>query len=234
MPEGEDLWRDLNNGRDALLGCIVQCKERARIGRDNRARLANFTTEQDFYRKKIQDIKDVTNYMVKEYKNIEQYLIKRKELSTEMLKLAIEKVGLIVPDADTSGITLSIKDKAAHIVNEKGQPITLREGSAVSAILSALISYSLIKAQPDALQFMVFDESFAALSDTTAATFREYLDIFKEDMLILGIEQRNYLYDGIEKEYVYELIKGEGKSSKLRIVSSKDSTAEVADEFSGL
>lgn len=215
MPGREEMQKGIADRRDALLAAIIQSKERAEIGRANEKKLAEFRKEQRFYETKSRDIKEAVNYMSREYKNIESYLVNKKAYSMEMLKLAIEKAGLVVPDADTTGIHLSIGDNSARIVNDKGQDVNMREGSAFRTVMGKLMQYTLLMAQPDCLQFILLDEAFATLSDSTAAAMREYLNSFKDDILIIGIEQRNYLYEGIDRT-VYEVVKDEEGASRVR------------------
>lgn len=215
MPKTSICQKDLNDSRDALLTAMVQCKERAEIGKANAKKLASLESELKLYKTKQADLKETINYIRNEYKNIEQYLINKKEISMEMLKLAIEKAGLVVPDADITGIHLEVGDKTARVVNNRGQDINLREGSAFRTVMGLLMRYTLLKTQPGALQILLLDEAFSTLSDTTASTMREYLDAIKDDMLIVGIEQRSYLYEGIER-ITYIVSKEEDKSSRVR------------------
>jgi len=217
MSGGQAREKDISVGRDDLLSALVQCRERARVGRENKKRAAELYGELKLYEEKSKTLKECINYIVKEYKSIEQYLIDKKEYSMEMLKLAIEKAGMVVPDADAAGIKLDVADRSARVLNERGQDINLREGSAFRTVMGVLMRYTLLKAQPDAIQMILLDEAFSTLSEATAATMRDYLEAFREDMLIVGIEQRNYLYDGLERD-VYEVVKEEDKVSTVRRV----------------
>lgn len=202
------MGEDVSVSRDDLLSALVQCRERAKVGRENKERAARLQGELKFYESKSKALKECINYIVKEYKSIEQYLIDKKEYSMEMLKIAIEKAGMVVPDADASGIKLEVTDRSARVLNEKGQDINLREGSAFRTVMGVLMRYTLLKAQPDAIQMILLDEAFSTLSESTAATMRDYLDAFRDDMLIVGIEQRNHLYEGLERD-IYEVVKQE-------------------------
>lgn len=202
--------------RNDLLKGIVTASERARIGRENEVRVKEIEKERLYYERERDNLRDTVNYLVKLYKNIEKYAQDRKELSLQLLKEAIEKSGLIVPDADVEGIHLRIAGKMARIVNAAGQDINLREGGAFRSVIGILMKYTLIAFQPNKIQAMFLDESFAALSDTTADNMRQYLSVFAEDMLIVGIEQRSYLYQGIDRE-VYEAVKGEEGTTIRRI-----------------
>lgn len=222
MLDGQNPETDFNHVRDSLLTAMVQCRERAAMGRQNEKRAAECRTELQFYEQKRNTLKECINYIVQEYKNIEQYLIDKKEFSMEMLKLAIEKAGMIVPDADANGVHLHVADRSARVLNGEGQDINLREGSAFRTVLGVLMRYTLLKAQPDAVQMMLLDEAFSTLSDETAAVMREYLEAFKEDMLIVGIEQRNYLYDGIDRTVFQVLKEKDGVSTVRRMAGNEE------------
>lgn len=223
MLDGQNSEKDFNHVRDRLLAAMIQCRERAAVGRQNEKRAAECRSELQFYEQKRSTLKECINYIVQEYKNIEQYLIDKKEFSMEMLKLAIEKAGMIVPDADAKGIHLHVADKSARVLNGEGQDINLREGSAFRTVMGILMRYTLLKAQPDAIQLMLLDEAFSTLSDETASVMREYLEAFKEDMLIIGIEQRNYLYDGIDRT-VFQVLKEKDKGSTVRRITGNEKT----------
>lgn len=215
MLNGQVVEEDVATVRNNLLAAMIQCKERANIGRQNEKKARECISELKFYEEKRDALKECINWIVQEYKNIEKYLIDKKEVSMEMLKLAIEKAGMIVPDADANGIHLSVNDKSARVLNGEGQDINLREGSAYRTVMGILMRYTLLKSQPDAVQMMLLDEAFSTLSDETASVMKEYLGAFKEDMLIVGIEQRNYLYDGIDRT-VFQVLKGKNGSSTVR------------------
>jgi DNA repair exonuclease SbcCD ATPase subunit len=81
--------------------------------------------------------------------------------------------------------------------------------------MGALIRYTLLKAQPDAIQAMFFDEGFNTLSDDTIVAMRDYFDAFKEDVLIVGIEQHNTMFQGLDRT-VYRAVKGKDKVTVIR------------------
>lgn len=198
-----------SNRRNALLVAKAQADERARIGRANEAKLREAHLELQKYTNMRDTIRSCFNYITTLYKNIEKYAADRKELSTNMLKTAIEKAGFIVPDASTRGIHLEYNNKEARVVDDYGTDVNLREGSAYRTVLCMLMRYTLLKVQPDALQVMFLDEMFSTLSDETISTMREYIKVFKEDTLIIGIEQRDALFQGIDRT-TFEAVKTDG------------------------
>jgi hypothetical protein len=198
MYKAEELKKEIDSCRSRLLTAYTQGKERARIGRENEERAKQINEELTAYINTRATLKECINYVVRIYKNIESYASERKELSMDMLKTAISKAGLIVPDADVSGIELKVGDKSAKIVNATGQDINLREGSAYRTVMGMLIRYTLVKAQPDAIQAILLDEAFNTLSDTTTSELRSFIEIFKEDLLIVGIEQHDMLFQGLD------------------------------------
>ena len=214
----KELHEEIAFSRDSLLTAIVQSKERAEIGRKNDQKLINIRRDLQYYEELRLDLRETINYIVREYKNIEQFLIDKKQGSMEMLEIAVKKAGYIVPDSDTEGIHLMVGDKSAKVVNRCVQDINLREGSAFRTIMGMLMRYTLIKFQPDKLQVIWLDEAFSTLSDTTSTIMREYIDAFQSDILIVGIEQRSVLFEGIDK-ITYEVTKGVDKITEVKRVN---------------
>lgn len=206
----------LNNCRNALLVAKAQADERARIGKINAEKLKEADRELNKLTTIRDNLRECMNYITGIYKNIEKYAADRKELSTNMLKTAIEKAGLIVPDASAKGIHLDYKNKEALIVDDYGTDVNLREGSAYRTVLCMLMRYTLLKVQPDALQVLFLDEMFSTLSDETINTMREYIEVFKEDILIVGIEQRDVLFQGINKT-TFEAVKTDGVTTIRKV-----------------
>lgn len=215
MSEAEELRQAVNNVRDNLLTAALQAEERAKLGRINADRANKINTELEEAIQNRDYFRECINYMVQMYKNIEQYANDRKELSLEMLKTSITKAGYIVPDADINGVELKVTDKKAKVVNKFGQDINMREGSAYRTVMGMLIRYTLLKAQPDTLQVVLLDEAFGTLSENTISALREYIEIFKEDTLILGIEQHDSLFSGMASA-VYRAVKGEDGVTVIR------------------
>ena len=197
MFNAKELRERINNCRSSLLAINAQAKERARIGRANEIKSKELTQSLQAAIIARDNVRECINHTTAIYKNIEKYAVDRKELALTMLKESIEQAGYIVPDAQTKGVKLVTKDKHARIVDDKGTDVNLREGSAYRTVLGMLIRYTLLKAQPDAMQVMFLDELFNTLSDETIVAMREYLAIFKEDILIVGIEQRDITFQGI-------------------------------------
>lgn len=217
MLKAEEFKEKVSSCRSRILTAYSQGRERARIGRENEERAKQIETELSNYVKTRDSLKECTNYIVRIYKNIEAYASERKELSMGMLKAAISKAGLIVPDADVKGIELKVGDKSAKIVNATGQDINLREGSAYRTVLGMLIRYTLVKAQPDAIQVILLDEAFNTLSDTTTSELRAFIEVFKDDLLIVGVEQHDMLFQGLAP-VVFSVKKG---ADQITVVSKE-------------
>lgn len=198
----------IDSCRDNLLNAMIQANERAKIGKENEVKASSIDTELQNYINTKNVIVASINHLTSICKNIQNYANKRKELAENALKLAISKAGYIVPDADIEGIQLNIEDKKACVVDGEGNDINLKEGSAYRTVMGVLIKYTLIKEKPGAIQALFFDEQFATLSDETINIMKEYLSIFQKDMLIVGIEQRDVVFYGLDKK-VLEAIKDE-------------------------
>ena len=208
MSEAEVLQQSVNSCRDSLLTAIVQAKDRATIGLANETKAKSVNEELQSYLQVKEATKESINYITQIYKNVESYAQNRKELAMEMLKLAIRKAGNLVPNADVEDIELVVNEKKASIVNANGQDINMREGSAYRTVMGLLIRYTLLKEDPEAIQAMFFDEGFNTLSDETTVATREYFEVFKEDMIIVMIEQHNTIFQGLDCKQLHA-IKGE-------------------------
>ena len=199
MLSTEEQQQKINSCRERLLSAIVQASERTDIGRNNEKRAQSLDTELDNYIKVRDTVREVINHISSMYKNIQKYADDRRELSMEMLKLAIAKAGFIVPDAAIDNIHLEVEDKKACIVDNEGIDVNLKEGSAYRTVMSALIRYTLLMELPDAIKIIFFDEAFGTLSEETNNQMREYFSVFQKDVAIVGIEQRDSLFQGLPK-----------------------------------
>lgn len=211
MSGAGDITREANSVRAALLGAIATCEERMKSGTVATQKLIELNSKKNHYEDILHKTVEVANHLRDICLNIEQYISDKKKLSMKILQAAIEQAGNIVPDAEIEGIRLAVEGKTAVIINKQGQDINKREGSAFRSVMGVLLRYALIKAQPDCIQLMYLDEAFSTLSDATADTMRKYLDAFKDDVLVIGVEQRNYLYDGIDR-MVIKVVKEENGS----------------------
>lgn len=215
MSSPADVRKRIADCRTAILTANAQAKEREHIGRANEVKMKELNEVLMSTKKLRDDLRECINHVVAEYKSIEKYAADRKELALNMLKTAIEKAGYIVPDANTAGMQLEVHDKKARIVDKNGTDMNLREGSAFRTVLGSLTRYTLLKTDPDALQILFLDEMFNTLSDETTAEMKAYFEVFKEDTLIVGIEQRAFTFDGI-LDVEYQAIKTNGKTEILR------------------
>lgn len=204
----EGRQKEIDDCRDNLLRCCEQAKERARIGRVSDERLKTIDDELRDTVAARDNLRNAINHLVSIYKNIEQYAQDRRELSLDLLKMAVDKAGYVVPNADTEGIRLCTENGKAKIVSKDGQDINLREGSAYRTTMGMLIRHTLIKEQPNCIQAVFFDEAFGTLSDESTSSLREYFDAFKEDILIVCIEQHDTLFQGLNKQTI-KAVKGD-------------------------
>lgn len=192
--------------RDNLIRLMGIAKDRAVRGKENEDKVVQ-------YRKRLEEIKveyaetrDCGNHLHDIYKNIQSYAKNHQDSAKEILNLAIIAAGEMVPDAGTKGIHLYADESGrVSIVNENGQNINLREGGGYRAVLGALLRYACLKAQPDALQLMLYDEYFFTLSDTTTQAMKDIFMGMKKDCTIICIEQRQNAMDGIlDAEYTFK------------------------------
>lgn len=192
--------------RNNLISNMSVAKDRAARGKENETKIKEFQKRLVEINQEFNEVKDCGNHLHDIYKNIQSYAQKHQDNARDILNLAIRAAGEIVPDANTKGIHLKTDDAGrVSVVNEFEQNINLREGGGYRAILGALLRYACLKAQPDALQLMLYDESFFTLSDTTTQSMKDIFSAMKKDCMIICIEQRRNVTDGIlDCEYAFE------------------------------
>lgn len=210
--------------RTALSAANISCNERYRLGSEAAVNKARYETSLVSVRRKIDELTETSNHLNEIYKNIKSYSVNHREKVYKLLDEAIIEAGVLVPDADANGVHLKkSENNMVTVVNGKGQNVNIREGGGYRAILGALLRYASTKAQPDSLQFMLFDESFFTLSDTTTALMKDVLASMAKDTVIVCIEQRRNVCDGIA-EHSYLFKKGE---DRITTVSPYDEEGKV-------
>lgn len=209
------IWgEDFDDCRNDILTAITICKDRANRGRANEGKRKEYQTRVEYLNQLIGDTTETGNHMKDIYKNIKHYSDEHQKKAQDILDLAIEEAGNLVPDADVAGIHLNYTDTSRiTIVNNKGQNVNLREGGAYRTLLGILLRYAALKAQPDAAQFMLLDEQFFTMSDTTTAQAKPIFEAMKKDITIICIEQRRNAMDGIvDSEYTFRKDKDENNN----------------------
>lgn len=204
--------------RNALLNAFAICDERYRVGNSNRMKRQQYQNELLKLETELEDLRNTGNHMVRMCKNIKSYQNKHQDKVRTILNLAIEEASRIVPDAQEQGVHLhTSENNRVTVVNDKGENVNMLEGGGYRTALGTLIRYACIKAQPGAAQFMLFDESFFAFSDATTAVMKEIFEKMKQDMLIICIEQRRNVMDGIsDQEYLFS--KGDDGTTTVKRV----------------
>lgn len=200
--------RQLDSTRADLVAAISLCEERARVGREAEAKKQKYQEMYDRANDTHLKLIALSNHMTDIYKNIKSYAIEHKKKVKTLVDLAISEAGEMVPDADASGIHLEVSSNGkVHVLNGEDSDVNVREGSGYRAILGAFMRYASIKSDPEALQFMVFDEYFFPLSDLTTEHMRDLFERMKKDMSLVVTEQRRNVMAGItDREYLFEKI----------------------------
>lgn len=202
----DERQQGLNNVRNLLIANASVARERAKKGKENEGKVQALKQRLDELELQYADVRDCGNHLHDIYKNIEKYSQEHTKSAKDILMLAITAAGELVPDAGVNGIRLQPEaNNRISIVNANGQNINLREGGGYRAVLGALLRYACIKAQPDALPFILFDEYFFTLSDTTTQAMKDVFTAMKKDITIVCIEQRRNAMDGIlDREYTFK------------------------------
>ena len=196
MHKGDEIQNFNTLGND-LLRAITVCEERIRISKQNEAKYIEVSKQKSSAEELCDMVRNTANHMNKMYKNINFFLENKKNTSREILEASIRSVSAIVKDADLQQCSIIHNNGKTKIVNQNNQNINKREGSAARATMGFLLRYTCLKALPNKIQIMFLDEALATLSTTTAVNLRELLEVFSENIGIVGIEQKDILYNGL-------------------------------------
>lgn len=195
--------RSFDDLRDDLLRSISIAEERVRVSNANKERHKKLTAEKAKVEAYIKMNNDTANHMASIYSNVKHFLELKKKASKDTLEEFIRSVSNIIPDADLKNCSIKHEDNKTHVVNEKGQNINKREGSAARATMGLMLRYVSVKSMPNKIQLMFLDEALATLSSTSSVNLREVIQELSKDVGIVGIEQVSTLYKGIaSKQYL--------------------------------
>lgn len=161
-------------------------------------------------------LKSTINRCTEIYKDVLKNLDDKKKVSLQEFQDAIDEAASIVTDSDMAGVRLHVNGDDVTLCTQNGHNVNKREGGAQRAVLGQMLRYVAMTQQLNVVPLLLLDESFFALSDNTSVIMRDYLLAMSEHLLIIGIEQNDTLFTGIEK--------------KRRFIFSKnDKTTEVKE-----
>lgn len=197
-----------------LQRAITVCDERIALSERNQSKFNEVKKRLDANQAVLDYTRNTANHLNRVYKNIKFFLDNKKSQSKSILEEAIHTVSSIVQDSDLSNCRIEHENGKTRILNDRGQDINAREGSAARATMSFILRYTCLKAMPSKIQIMFLDEALATLSGTTSVNLRELIEVFSDNICIVGIEQRDVLYSGLaDKKYIAEKI---GKDTSIR------------------
>ena len=213
----EDGVQVFTNVREELLIAKERCRERQEIGKLSRERYKELSKQII----ELQDARVVTvsaiNHIIGLVKLSEVYLELKQQESQKAIQHAIDSAGQVVSGAGMEGARLRIEDKKAWISTDLTDDVREQEGSGLRSVLSILLRYTFLTTKSSSFKMIIIDEGLGPLSDETVQCFRDYLEIFKKDCLVIGIEQRSYTYDGLADK-VFEFSKVDG-TTRVRQIS---------------
>lgn len=194
-----------------LLQAISVCNERISISKQNKDKYDKLHEQFVAGDQLLIIARNTANHMSKMYKNIKFFLENKKSASKDILEASIRSVSAIVQDSDLQSCTILHENNKTKILNESGQNINKREGSAARAIMGLILRYTCLKALPNKIQLMFLDEALASISSNTSTNLKELLDVFSKEIGIVGIEQRNFVYSGLASKR-FHVTKTHGES----------------------
>lgn len=215
------MLAEQSNNTTANWGLLANKITRMEMTLENEGRARQLASKLQADRRRIEqaikDLQNTINRCTDIYKDIQDNLQEKQKVSLREYEDAIRESNEIVPDSDVQDCRLKIDGNRAFIVNSKEHDVNEREGSAERSTIGLLMRYtSLVKQPGDVIPMMLFDESFFTLSDNTSDNMRDYLIEFSEHTLIIAIEQKDTLFNGIEDKVVYNFTKNDNGKTVIR------------------
>lgn len=205
-----DWW--LLKNQVAQMNVILQQNE------SNRKLIDDLSSRKQELETRRQRLKAAIDRCTNIYKDVKENLVIKKENAIADYEAAIRETGAIVVDSNVENMRLKVGQDYVSIVNEHGHSLNDREGSADRAAMGLLMRYiSIVKQPTEVVPVMIFDESFFTLSDNSADNLKDYIQAFSENVLILAIEQKDTLFNGIDKKTVYRFTKMEDGYTKITL-----------------
>ena len=212
----EERQKALANCRNDLLTALTIAQERRDRGKANEGKRQEYEKAISELDVEIGDLIECGNHLKDIYKNIKHYSIEHQQKVRDILDLAIEEAGELIVDADVAGVHLNqTENNRITVVNNKGQNVNLREGGGYRVVLGALLKYACLRAQPNALQVILFDEFFFTLSDISVAALKPILLAMKNEIIVICVEQRKNVLDGI-MDYEFTFSKDANKVTTVK------------------
>lgn len=172
----------------------------------------------DYTIRKRDALRDTLNRCTQIYKDVQKNLDDKKTVSLQEFRDAIDEAAAIVTDSDMTGVKLLVKGDEATLCTPEGHNINKREGGAQRAVLGQMLRYVSMTQQLNVLPLILLDESFFALSENTSVIMRDYLLAMSKHFLIIGIEQKDTIFNGIEDKRKFQFYKDKDKKTVIREV----------------
>lgn len=148
----------------------------------------------------------VGNHMTDLCKNIAVFAEEHAKAAEGILNNAIASAALCVPDANCNGISIRLDEtkSTAAVTTPDGLDVSDIEGSGYGSVLSIMLRYACLKAQPGALPLLILDEQTSTLSGANIPFFYDLLQAMSKDISIVCIEQRGVGQNGfVSKAYKF-------------------------------
>ena len=188
------------------------------VNERNKIRYDNAVKEKNRLTKEKNNLKAAIDRCTEIYKDVKKNLDEKRIVSLQEFQDAIDEAACIVADSDMKDVKLVTHGDEAVLCNLQGHNINNREGGAQRAVLGQMLRYVAMTQQLNVLPLLVLDESFFALSDNTSVIMRDYLLAMSEHMIIIGIEQNDTIFNGIENKRKFIFSKGTDSKTIIREV----------------
>ena len=175
-------------------------------GKKTESQIEVLRKQKEIYSANLSELIQTANHMTAIYKNVRNYIEKHAAAAEEVFNMAIASAAVCVPDASCQGIKLEFDDvrSSAIITTPEGFDVSAIEGSGYGSVLSIMLRYACLKAQPGAIPLLILDEQASTLSGANVPLLYDLLKVMARDISIICIEQRGLEQTGIvERSYTF-------------------------------
>lgn len=193
-----------------LREAAARCKERIRQTEDNKQKAVSLDNQIEENSILAMDMDSVRQKVKPWLDDLLEYNAQKKRESLTSINTALSVANFIVPSS-MKGMKFRIEGKEAWIENSEGIDVDGVEGSGYKGVVSTYLRTTVLRANPDLLQFIVFDEPLAKLSTENSVEFSTYLPLLAENMQLIWIEQKKEVFANMENKVIYKFFKDDSE-----------------------
>ena len=191
------MLEDVSMFGSKIATALGEIQRTIKFGEEVNEKEAENRAQYELAKQRFEKELEVYNHLVTLHKSISDYAANHAEKNKSILQEALAAASSIVPNAQ-EGIELSVEQNSIVIRSKvTGQRILQQEGDGYGTAIGLMLLYALIKANKQAIPFLILDEYFFALSEDGVRRTKPFLEAIAKELNIIVISHRPLLLDGL-------------------------------------